>query len=125
MRTTIAAILLFLTFAGVYGLGAQRTNTPDSSVADNAVAVAIAKLAGNLLTTYQDPDPSRDLDTRFRLQIAAGEYEDAAMTIGALLRTPAVSRDLANRLAAYHMYASAKANRGVPFDDAFREIFQL
>ena len=124
MRTTLPAILLLVTFAGVYGLEAQRTNIPDSSVADDAVAVDIAKLAGSLLTTYKDPYPSRDLDIRFRLQIAAGEYDDAAMTIGALLRTPAVSSDQANRLAAYQMYASAKANRGVSFDDAFREIFQ-
>ncbi|HEX3664457.1 MAG TPA: CocE/NonD family hydrolase [Rhizomicrobium sp.] len=56
---------------------------------DHAVqARAVSQLAGTLLASYHDADRPTYLDNLFRLQLAAGRYDDAIKTIGALRLLP-------------------------------------
>jgi putative CocE/NonD family hydrolase len=91
------------------------------------------KLAERLLGTYEEGNRDRRLDNRFRLQLVAGRYADAARSL-ADLRSMRVSRrgsTAATRAlnVQYEVYARAKGLQaaGTAFDQsvprAFRETF--
>lgn len=98
-------------------------------VAEDAKPVAMRALAEQLLGSWRDDDPQRDLDTRFRLQLVAGEPAAALESLLALrgLRSPGDIDPAAPPLfLQYEIHARAllKAQAtGRPYADAWREVF--
>ncbi len=87
---------------------------------------AMVTLARDAMATYQDEDRARDLGTRFRLQLVAGQYAQAIGSIEALraLRNDPPSQPPV--FLQYDIHARAKmlqARRGIAFAPAWRDVF--
>jgi putative CocE/NonD family hydrolase len=93
------------------------------------LAKAVPILATQVIGLYQDTDRSRYLDTLFKLQLAAGQYAEAAQALTELraLRTGQISPGMAARGLQFEIFFRAKAlqaTRTVTFDDAFARAFR-
>ncbi|HYC62937.1 MAG TPA: CocE/NonD family hydrolase [Thermoanaerobaculia bacterium] len=112
IRPSLLLGCLFFAFAGA----AQQIELPQESRAnDDALAAAMPAFAERILATSSTHDP----DTLFRLQLAAGRYDDALTSLRAI---PA---SLAN--VRWEIYANAKsieARDAKSFGDAFRQSFR-
>jgi putative CocE/NonD family hydrolase len=115
------------------GAGAQSFDFPAAAAGDpTALAQAMPGLAAAVLATYRDArdaDRRTDLDNRFRLQIVAGRYAEAAATLASLRALPEGDpspQTGATRLL-YEVFARTKvreSGEGVPLDEAFRRSFR-
>ena len=77
----LAAICLAFAFAA----RAQEFSLPETAAADEAtLSKAMPDLARQVLAVYKEGDRETYLDHLFRLQIVAGQYEDALKTIASL-----------------------------------------
>ncbi|MEO8879579.1 MAG: CocE/NonD family hydrolase [Gemmatimonadaceae bacterium] len=109
--TLVLAVLV----VGAVQLHAQDFALTEADFADSAaLATSMPRLATQLLGTYQEHDRRTFLDNRFRLQLVAGRYTDAAATLAALhvLRIARGSRRTAQDRATnvqYEIYATAMA----------------
>ncbi|HYE92520.1 MAG TPA: CocE/NonD family hydrolase, partial [Terriglobales bacterium] len=114
--------------------GAQRVRLPAGLADSAALAGAMPELAKAVLDEYRQhsrPDPARALDDRFRLEIVAGRYPEAARTLSALRalrvraapgRPEARAADLQYEIWANAMAASAATGR--PFEASFASAFR-
>lgn len=86
----------------------------------------MAELASRVLAEYRDPNARGDLDNRFRLEIVAGRYDDAAKTLTRLRAydDPSSPRSETNYLQ-YVIYVNARRlqSAGGGFDRAFAQAF--
>jgi putative CocE/NonD family hydrolase len=94
-----------------------------------ALAQAMSRLARDVISSYHDSDRETYLDNLFRLQMAAGQYANAAQTIAGLLAVPDPLDPPQGRArdAQYEILARAEARRardGSSLNDAFRAEFQ-
>jgi uncharacterized protein len=113
MRRSISWFLLLTSFV---------TTT---AIAEPVSDAQLAAVAARVLGTGQETDP----DVLFRLQLAAGRFEEARATLAELRRsrTQAPSRTSPLALIQYEVYAEAKlreARDGVPFEEAFASAFR-
>lgn len=98
-------------------------------VADDAkrLDAAMPSLARQLLADYRDPDRSRDLNQRFRLQLVAGDYAAAERSLDELAATATQGPvPVRLNLAQYRLYARAKAlqaGQGLSFEQALPRAF--
>src|SRR4051812_47852555 len=89
-RTTSHSVLVVgLLFGLARSVEAQRVRLPTDFADSAALARALPAFAKEVLAQYREQDRRRALDDRFRLQIVAGLYEEAARTAADLraLRT--------------------------------------
>ncbi len=124
MRSAIAFALTFLLF--VSPVAAQQMPLPNG--AESGGAAAMQTLAKNALAIYREPDRATFLDTRFRLQLVAGQYREAAQTLEQLRALEAASPSLQMRVrdAQYALFARAKtieADSHTSFAAAFAQAF--
>lgn len=124
MRSAIAFALTFLLF--VSPVAAQQMPLPNG--AESGGAAAMQTLAKNALAIYREPDRATYLDTRFRLQLVAGQYREAAQTLEQLRALEAASPSLQMRVrdAQYALFARAKtieADSHTSFAAAFAQAF--
>ena len=111
---------------------AQDLNFPESAVADPAaLSAAMPEFARQVMATYKESDREKYLDNLFRLQIVAGQDEEALRTIASLrevLRTARPPR-AAWVNAQYEIYArarmqqNARAGGKLSFDEAYALSF--
>jgi uncharacterized protein len=88
---------------------------------------AIASLAEQALVAYKDDNRDRYLDNRFRMEMVASRYGDAAATLRTLrtMRGNRVSPSAAASDLLFEILANAKdRSRGADFDEAFRREFR-
>ncbi len=134
LRVAIASVVLCVATPFASTANAQGIRLP-AGLADSAsMAQAMSELARVLLDQHSPPqqrDRVRALDARFRLEIVAGRYSDAAQSIATLrvLRARAAKGDAADRAAdvQYEIWASAmavSARTGKPFEDTFVSAFR-
>lgn len=112
---------------------AQDLNFPEEAVGDSAaLSKAMPDLAKQVLAIYKESNRDKYLDNLFRLQLVAGNYQDALNTAADLRE--AMRSEHAARAGwvnvQYEIYARAKMREAagkMPFDDAcmlaFREVF--
>lgn len=113
------------------GGGAQAPSlagSADAASDTDALARSVPALARHLLATWHDDDRERNLSTRFRLQLVAGDDADAIASIRALraLRAPRADGAGAAVFLQYEIYAEAKllqAKDHVAFAQAFGRAF--
>ncbi|WP_051884353.1 CocE/NonD family hydrolase [Lysobacter antibioticus] len=119
---------------GLCGSAARAAETAASYalpaiVADDAkrLDAAMPSLARQLLADYRDPDRSRDLNQRFRLQLVAGDYAAAERSLDELAATATQGPvPVRLNLAQYRLYARAKAlqaGQGLSFEQALPRAF--
>src|SRR5262245_3441021 len=124
--TLIAVIALAL------GIGAyaspQELDLPQAAVKDEAALdEALPGLAKRVIAIYADPDPDRRLDNLFRLQLVAGQHDEAVTTLRRLTelrRTTDPASTLP--LLPFELLAQARAKQtgGLGFDEAFKQEFR-
>jgi putative CocE/NonD family hydrolase len=101
---------------------AQTFDFPTKAAEDPAaLAQGLPGLAQKVIEVYREPDRRADLDTRFRLQIAAGRYADALQTLASLREMGAgdLSPQAGATRALYEVFATARIRQsqdGSPFD---------
>ncbi|MDQ2929826.1 MAG: CocE/NonD family hydrolase [Gemmatimonadota bacterium] len=111
----LTLVLAALLSAGAIQLHAQDFTLAESDLADSAaLAASMPRLASQLLGQYEERDRRTYLDTRFRLQMVAGRYREAAASLAALhaLRVARGSRTTAQDRATnlqYEIYVAAMA----------------
>jgi uncharacterized protein len=89
-----------------------------------ALSSSIRALALQALTQQRDPKQDCDLRNRFLLQIAVGQYAEAASTFAAWrAQHPAEGFDPDILLEVYGKTKSAEAAEHLSFEDAFRKTF--
>lgn len=121
MRVLRSAVLCV---AFALAAAAQTFEFDAAAAADPAKS--LPELARRVLAVYRDADRLKDLDSRFRLQLVAGQYAEALQTIAELRAL----RGSAPRLQApdmqYVLFARAKTmeSADVPFAEAFAGVFR-
>lgn len=108
-----------------------------AAAGDAELAAAMTGLARQVIPAYRpidreidrDIDRDKSLDDRFRLQLVAGQPEEAGRTLAALreLRRAASSPPSPASTIQYEIYARAKALQAaesLPFDEAFKRSFR-
>ena len=84
MKTTLC--FLSVLFGVGLHVSAQNLDLPQTALKDEAsLERAIPALAKQSLVLYQETDSSRFLNTLFRLQEVAGQYQDAVATLQSLM----------------------------------------
>jgi len=127
--STVCLVSL-LCLRGTPATAAQEIAFPAGGVAgDSALAAAMPGWARQVLTIYAEPDRDKYLDNRFRLQIVAGHYQEAGLTMAALrdLRQGATPARPTAAHIPYQIYLAAKARQtagGLPFDGTFTQSFR-
>jgi uncharacterized protein len=128
MWKALRLVLLRLILVG--SATAQQFDLPEAAVGDPAsLSKAMPALAKQVLAVYKEEDRERYLRNRFALQVVAGEYGEAVLSMVALreLRRPANPASSAWRDIQYEVYARAKASEAagkLPFDEAYRQAFR-
>jgi putative CocE/NonD family hydrolase len=110
-------------------VSAQSFPLTSTEVADSAaLARSMPRLAAEVLATYEDADRTRFLDNLFRLQILAGKYPEAEVSLAELRRLrrdpPPQTRA---RYVQYEIFVRARnlaASSGRPFAETFAEAFR-
>jgi uncharacterized protein len=131
MYRSVFLALTCLALASV--AGAQDLPLPEEAVGDPVeLSKAMPALARQVLAGYKEGDRDKYLDSLFRLQIVAGQYEKALATTAALrerLRDKHAARATWVNVQ-YEIFARAKVKEesaNLPFKDAyvqsFREVF--
>jgi hypothetical protein len=87
---------------------------------DRGLSVAMPRLAREVIDVYHDDDRATDLDNRFRLQMVAGNYADAAVTLDQLRALPSDSMSPQARVAALLYEVLAKTRESSPGADALK-----
>src|SRR5215472_1667845 len=109
-------------FAQQFSFDATATTDP------TALAKQMPNLAREVLSGYHDDDRSRYLENLFRLQIVAGQYDDAIKSIRELRSLQANSASPYGRVlnVQHEMFAIAKLGPagGKSFDEQFRAVFR-
>jgi putative CocE/NonD family hydrolase len=128
MGKWLAAIFLFLAVPAAAGT-ADLPFTPPATGDKATLAPSMARLAEAALRVYREPDRATYLDNLFRLQVVAGHYNDASLTIAALRAIPNPLDPPLGRArdAQYEMLARAEAKHvrdGTPLGDAFAAEFR-
>jgi putative CocE/NonD family hydrolase len=119
------ALLCLLVAAPAF---AQELAFPASAIGDQAALDrALPDLAGRTIAIYAESDRDKYLDNLFRMQIAAGRYAQARVSL-AELRTLRAKTDPTRlvTLVRYEIYSDAKvreATTHTPFADAFGAAF--
>lgn len=120
----LLAVLLAL-FALPAFAQAPTVRLPDG-VHGDTIDREMPGLARDAMAIYRDEDRQRYLATLFRLQLAAGQYDQAVESIDVLraLRNDAPSQPPLYLQYEIHARARAvQAKRGVPFAQAWHEVF--
>lgn len=119
MRTVIVSLLLCCSTM-IFGQQLPLTKKIQTIESLNGEAVSIAR---QLLQVYSDADRQNYLDNRFRIEIAAGQYNEAVKTIDSfqLLLGLAGSPDLAALGIQFRSYALARSgdDRKTPFRNLY------
>jgi hypothetical protein len=109
-RSLLAACLVFAS-----GGSAQQIELPlESRASDSALAAAMPAFAERILTA----STTHDANTLFRLQLVAGRYDEAVISLRA---TPPSLLNV--RWEIYAQAKSSEAREGKPFSEAFRQSF--
>ncbi|HJU39298.1 MAG TPA: CocE/NonD family hydrolase [Tahibacter sp.] len=121
-------IVTLLLFVASQASAANWTVVPDALADDASVDRAVAALARDLLKTPAERDREIDLDRRFRLQLAAGDYAAASAslaTLHALTARRAPPQSAATNVQ-YAIYARAMQapNAATDFDAAYADAFR-
>ncbi|MFT3668749.1 MAG: CocE/NonD family hydrolase [Pseudoxanthomonas sp.] len=90
------------------------------------VEAAMTTLACDALAVYRDEDPQRDLATRFRLQLVAGQYPQAVDSILTLRRLRGDAPPQPPQFLQYEIHARARAlqaQHGMAYAQAWRQTF--
>ncbi|MFL5385781.1 MAG: CocE/NonD family hydrolase [Longimicrobiaceae bacterium] len=134
MRFAITGFTLCLLSALAVPADAQRVRLPSDLTDSAALARAMPEFAEAVLEQYsrhQPADRARALDGRFRLELVAGRYGEAARSLAALraLRARAAPGDPQARAAdvQYEIWAramAATATAGAPFERSFGAAFR-
>jgi putative CocE/NonD family hydrolase len=109
---------------------AQQLEFPAAAVDDPALlAKTMPGLAEAVLTNYREGDRRKYLDTAFRLQMVAGQYDDATRTLKELrdLNPSTVSPQPGATLVLYEVLSRANVQQGrdhLAFDDALQRAFR-
>jgi putative CocE/NonD family hydrolase len=128
MRPLFCSLTLWILTAGP--AGAQSFTLPRAARGDLAeLARAMPALASQLLAKYTEPAREQSLDTRFRLQLLAGQYTEAIETVRSLREVLKSGHSPAAEVAheEYEIFAAARreqAERHVPFEEAFGQAFR-
>jgi putative CocE/NonD family hydrolase len=120
-----ALLVLLLLFALPASAHATTVRLP-AGVHTDALGQAMPALAREALAIWRDDDPQRDLGTRFRLQLAAGQYTEAIGSIEAIreLRDDPPTQPPA--LLPYEIHARARllqAEGKLPYAQAWQQVF--
>jgi len=119
-------LLCLCLLSASHGAAAQPFVFPSPAAGDPAALdQAMPRLAGEVLAVYKEEDRHADLDNRFRLQLAAGRYEEAVRTLDSLHTLPSTdgSPQAGAARELYAAFATAKARQG-DFGEAFRSAFR-
>lgn len=129
LRPILMSALIAVGLCGARAAASVPSYAMPAAVADDAqrLDAAMPALARRLLAHYRDPDRSRDLNQRFRLQLVAGDYAAAERSLDALAATASQGPvPVRPNFAQYRLYARAKAlqaGQGLRFDQALRRAF--
>jgi hypothetical protein len=110
--------------------GPSRVNLPPAAASDEAVLdQAMPGLAKQLMVGYIENDRAVYLDHLFRLQMVAGQYQEAISSIQSLreIRQPSKGTHADAHYLAYEMFSMAKLKQaavGLPFAQAFQQAFR-
>lgn len=126
------ALIITVTFAGAAPLHAQRIAVPAAAFTDSAALdAAIPRLAEQAAAVYRDSNRVTMLDNRWRLQVLAGLFGDAAATLAEWRRAWSALGDTTARgraaNAQYEIYLEAKRLQSaehLSFADAFGRAFR-
>ena len=126
MRKLIGVVLLLLAGASV-SAQSLRFSPPEIND-DAALAPAMRELAKQAIEVYQEPDQAQRLNFLFRLQMTAGQYQEAATSLQSLIELRR-RNDPANvlRLLPFAIEAKARTSNqplAEAFKQEFRELFK-
>lgn len=124
MRTMLVAALPWLLLLAP-AVPARDVPIPEMR-ASRTLDQTMPALARATLARYRDEDRQQDLGTRFRLQMAAGQYREAIASIEALRALRNDPPSLPPLYLQYEIHARAKmlqAERGLAFAQAWRKAF--
>jgi putative CocE/NonD family hydrolase len=106
---------------------AQTFDFPAAAAEDpTALAQALPGLAREAIGSYREDDRHTYLDNLFRLQIAAGQYAEAARSLASLreLGTGDLSPQAGATRVLYEIFARAKARDGAALDAELQRSFR-
>lgn len=110
-------------------VSAQQLDLPEGALKDEtALAQAMPILAKQAIAVYQEPDRARYLTVLFRLQIVAGQNQEAITSLESLIALRrATDPSSVPRILPFEVEARARLrqqNGGAKFDDAFKQEFR-
>lgn len=120
-------IILWLT---IVPCAAQQLNFPGTGLDDPALlARQMPALAEEVLALYQESNRERYLDNLFKLQVVAGKYADAKLTLASLDELRGAIRSSPSNVSnvRWEIYAKARQRQfaeKMSFDEAFRQSFR-
>ncbi|MCB0834461.1 MAG: CocE/NonD family hydrolase [Bacteroidetes bacterium] len=122
MKTTLC--FLSVLFGVGLHVSAQNLDLPQTALKDEAsLERAIPALAKQSLVLYQETDSSRFLNTLFRLQEVAGQYQDAVATLQSLMNLRRVTDPASTLpLLPFEILARAKAKQATS-SETLEELF--
>src|SRR5215510_14144945 len=121
MRKLLGVALFFFVaaHAAAQNLKLSRADLGDDAAVDKALP-AFAKQA---MAAYQEPDEARRLNSLFRLQMVAGEYQNAITSLEKLMELRrATDPSSGLRLLPFELEAKARTMQ-LPFAEAFKQEF--
>lgn len=127
LRTIVVWLCLWL--AAAPAIAAAPYEFPAAAIDDRAaLEAAMPALAQRLLADYRDDDLARYRNTRFRLQLVAGQYAQAEATLAEIRDTSAATGPVPVRpnYVQYELYARAKAlqtGEGIGFAAALQRAY--
>lgn len=122
-------VWLCLWFAAAPAFAAAPYDFPAAAIDDRAALdAAMPALAQRVLADYRDDDRARYLNSRFRLQLVAGQYAQAEATLAEIRTASPATGPVPVRpnFAQYELYARAKAlqaSEGLSFQAAVERAF--
>lgn len=122
----VCALTALLGILYAVHLRAAADSLPFTPVSPPELAPAMMNLASRVLAEYRDANPRLDLDNRFRLEIVAGRYDDAAKALARLRAyDDRTSPRSDTNYMQYVIYVDAKRlqSAGAGFDTAFTQAF--
>jgi len=102
--------------------------SPDDLKDETALRKVMPELARQAIALYQEPERAQRLNVLFRLQLAAGQYQEAASSIEDLIQLRRTT-DPANvqRLLPFQIEARARSktvHETIPFNEAYQQDFR-
>ncbi|MEA2173944.1 MAG: uncharacterized protein QOD00_1536 [Blastocatellia bacterium] len=124
------AIVVSIACLAAMPCAAQQFNFPSAALEDpGALSKAMPGLAREVIGAYKEADRDAYLNNLFRLQMVAGDYDDAQQSLAALRelrRSGKSAQPLINNVR-WEIYATAKSRQvseKKPFDEAFKQSFR-